>query len=112
MMKALKNKLWLFQVPLILICTAAYLVTDSGLKGELKNQFLATKVYPRLQKVSSLFSDARFSIRGPIKPKNNIVIVEVDSPAIDQFGRWPWHRNVIGELIDRTLAAGAKVVGM
>jgi adenylate cyclase len=111
-MKMLKNKLWLFQVPFVILFTVAYLVTDAGLKGELQNQFLSEKVYPKLQKVVTLFSDARFAIRGPIAPKNKVVIVEVDSGAIDMYGRWPWHRNVIGALIDRTLEAGAKVVGM
>ena len=108
----LKNKLWLFQIPLVVLFTGAYSITEQGLQGELKNRFLADQVYPKLQKVVTLFSDAKFTLRGPVPPKNKIVIVEVDSAAIDQFGRWPWHRNIIGQLIDKTFEAGAKVVGM
>jgi adenylate cyclase len=108
----MKNKLWLFQIPLVVLFTSAYLISERGLQGEVSNRFLAMKVYPRLQKVTTLFSDAKFAVRGSVPPKNKIVIVEVDSPAIDQFGRWPWHRNAIANLIDRTFDAGAKVVGM
>ncbi|MGK5083672.1 adenylate/guanylate cyclase domain-containing protein [Bdellovibrionota bacterium FG-1] len=108
----MKNKLWLFQIPFVLVFTFFYWVTEQGLQGELNNHFLDQKVYPALQRVSTLFSDAKFRVRGPTAPKNKVVVVEVDSPAIEQFGRWPWHRNHIAHLIDNIFAAGAKVVGL
>jgi adenylate cyclase len=107
----LKNKLWLFQIPFVALYTGAYLITEQGLQGGMTG-FWADKVYPNLQRVTTVLHDAKFRFRGPQKPKNNIVIIDVNSNAIDKYGRWPWHRDIIARLIDNTFAAGAKVVGL
>ena len=108
----MKNRFWLFQVPIILICASAYWVLDLGFQGELKNPFLQDKVYPSLQRVATFVSDWRFTLRGDLLQKNKIVIVEVDDESIDRLGRWPWHRNVIAQIIDNVMGSGAKVLGL
>ncbi len=108
----MKDKLWLFQIPVVILFTLAFYVTERGLQGELKNTFLSERVYPKLQRVMTPVSDFKFAVRGKIAPKNKIVILEVDDEAVTTYGRWPWHRDMIAALLHKTFEAGAKVVGL
>src|SRR4051794_28394723 len=108
----MKKKFWLFQMPFVFLCTFAYLVLFWGAEAELNSPFLREKVFPRLRTFSGFFTDKKFHMRGPQPPKNKIVIVEVDSPSIETFGRWPWHRDVTGLLISKIAESGAKVIGL
>jgi len=80
--------------------------------GTLENAFLREKVSEKLLSFRGFFTDLKFKIRGKEKPKNKVVIVEVDSESIEVLGRWPWHRDHMGQLIHKSFEAGAKVVGL
>lgn len=108
----MKNKIWLLQLPIILLFTFAFYVVNSGEQGDLHNYFLRERVFPTLKTVNGIFTNSKFRLRGPQDPKNKVVVVEVDSQSIEALGRWPWHRDVIAYLIDKTFEAGAKVVGL
>ncbi|MGZ3699068.1 MAG: CHASE2 domain-containing protein, partial [Bdellovibrionota bacterium] len=108
----MNKKLFLLQVPIILIFTFAFLVAEMGTQGRLDNAFLRARVYPVVSRVTAFFTDAKFKIRGPQAPKSKVVVVEVDSPSIETIGRWPWHRDATAYLIDKTFEAGAKAVGL
>jgi adenylate cyclase len=41
----------------------------------------------------------------------DIVIVAVDDASLEQFGRWPWSRAVVAQLVDRLVEADAAVIG-
>ena len=108
----MKNKIWLLQIPFIVLFTFAFYLTEAGSEGELRNPFLIETVYPTLRNISAFFTDIKFKIRGVEKPKNKIVIVEIDSPSIEAVGRWPWHRDATAALIQKAFDSGAKVVGL
>jgi len=56
--------------------------------------------------------DIRFQTRGPLAPDPRVVIVAVDGNALTEVGRWPWSRDIIAELTDKTLGKyGAKAMG-
>ena len=55
--------------------------------------------------------DYRLVQRGVQAGSADIVIVAVDDASLEQFGRWPWSRAVIAQLIDRLVEAGAAVIG-
>lgn len=108
----MKSIIWLFQLPIILLLTGAFLVVHLGETGELDDPFLRANVFPVMRNISGFFTDARFKLRGPQPPKNRVVVVGVDEDSIRELGRWPWHRDMIGFLITRIFESGAKVVGM
>jgi adenylate cyclase len=108
----MKNKLGLLLLPVIFFFSFCFWVTELGSQGNLENFFLREKVFPPLSRASSLLTDLKFASRGPQPPKNKIVVIEIDSPSIDRFGRWPWHRDLTAFLIEKTMLAGAKVVGL
>ncbi|MEO7164993.1 MAG: CHASE2 domain-containing protein, partial [Bdellovibrionia bacterium] len=108
----MKSKLWFIQIPIMLFFIACYCVTELGWRGELNNAVLREKVYPVLSRSINFLTDIKFKVRGPKPPKNKVVILEIDSPALETLGRWPWHRDVMAYLIEKTFLAGAKVVGL
>src|SRR5262249_9822905 len=55
--------------------------------------------------------DARFSIRGAAPPPKDAVVVGVDDTTFGETGlRWPVPRSTQAKVIDRLVAAGAKVI--
>jgi CHASE2 domain-containing sensor protein len=43
-------------------------------------------------------------------PSDRIAVIAIDSPSIENIGRWPWSREVHAKLIDELAAAHAKVI--
>jgi adenylate cyclase len=107
-----KWRVWLVQLPLVLLWTLAFAVTQRGDDGVLSSRFLRSRVYPTLRRMEGFYTDLKFRWRGsrPLDPK--IVMVEIDENAIKQIGRWPWHRDAMAVLIQSAFDAGARVVGL
>ena len=108
----MKNKLWLLQIPFVVLFTFAFYVDELGVQGRLNSAFLREHVHPSLRRISTVFTDWKFKFRGPQKPKNKVLIVSVDSQSIERIGRWPWHRDYISLLISSIFDAGAKAVAL
>lgn len=108
----MKSKIWLYQIPIIALFTWAYWVHESGVKGQLENAILREWVYPKLVSFAGSHTNGKFWLRGHQRPKNKIVIVEVDNDSIEKYGRWPWHRNHTADLIQNILDTGAKHVAL
>jgi len=46
----------------------------------------------------------------PATAAGSTVVVAIDEPSLRVFGRWPWPRTVLADLIDRASALGARGV--
>jgi len=44
-------------------------------------------------------------------PSDKIAIIAIDKASLDNIGRWPWSREVHAEMVDKLVAAKAKVIG-
>lgn len=57
--------------------------------------------------------DLLFTLRGPLSPPENIIIVAIDEPSMADIGeQWPWPRSLHSQLIQKLNQAGAKVIGL
>ena len=65
-----------------------------------------------LRPVEEIATDWMMRARGPQPPDPRVVVVALDAPSLREFGRWPWRRNRIAELIDRLKADGARVIAL
>ncbi|MBL4633545.1 MAG: adenylate/guanylate cyclase domain-containing protein, partial [Kofleriaceae bacterium] len=107
-----QRHLWLILAPVILAWFFALLIAESGDQGTLKSDFLRNTIYPRLNSISGSYTDIKFRARGPRPVQQKIVIIEIDDRAINNVGRWPWHRDAVAMLAYASLEYGAKVVGL
>lgn len=64
---------------------------------------------PFIHNVDLKMKDLRLLLRGPLKPPQSVVIVAIDNKSVKEIGRWPWSREVIGELIKGMAEYGATV---
>ena len=56
--------------------------------------------------------DLLFTLRGPLPPPEDIVIVAIDEPSMAEIGQqWPWPRSRHAQLIQKLNQAGARVIG-
>ncbi|MVW80774.1 CHASE2 domain-containing protein [Bordetella sp. 02P26C-1] len=62
-----------------------------------------------LGRVDQLIYDRALSLVKRPVPKD-VVLVAIDDQAIDELGRWPWHRALHAQLLDRL--HGARAVGL
>ena len=65
-----------------------------------------------LTKLEGSLLDARFRLRGPIEPSGLVTLVAIDDRSIETIGRWPWSREILADLIDKTNALGADTIGL
>ncbi|PLX73869.1 MAG: hypothetical protein C0615_10320 [Desulfuromonas sp.] len=64
-----------------------------------------------LQKLALPFEDLKLSSRSLLSSTHNlpdeVVIVAIDEKSINQYGRWPWNRALVGELLNKLDQASA-----
>lgn len=54
--------------------------------------------------------DLHFRSRGAVKPGSEVVIATIDEKSLNAFGRWPWPRTRIAELVNSLTKDEAAVV--
>jgi adenylate cyclase len=65
-----------------------------------------------------LIADRGFDLLSALSPlpataTQDVVIVAIDEPSMEQLGRrWPWSREIHAQLVEELRAAGVKVVGL
>jgi PAS domain S-box-containing protein len=67
---------------------------------------------PFIRNLELVTLDARFQVRGPLKPGPDAALIVVDEAAIAQFGRPPFSRAVYADAVRRLAAAGPRVIAM
>jgi len=71
-----------------------------GLIAAICSFLLYKQAHPSLQQLDFRMKDARFRIRGPVKPDKDVVVVAIDHKSIKELGRWPWSREVTAKLVE------------
>ncbi len=93
------------------LCVGAFLCLEAGSRLQIPPSIQAF-VVPTASRVSSFFRDLKFRYRGERAPTQPIVVVDIDDASLEQMGRWPWRRDIIARLIERTFELGASTVGL
>ncbi|HEY8020417.1 MAG TPA: adenylate/guanylate cyclase domain-containing protein [Thermoanaerobaculia bacterium] len=63
-----------------------------------------------LTPLENVATDQLLRLRGRRPPDPRIVVCGIDGDSVRRYGRWPWRRTRVAELIDRLAAAGARVI--
>ncbi len=67
---------------------------------------------PFIHNVDLKMKDVRLLLRGPVKPPSSVIIVAVDNKSVKEIGRWPWSREIFGELLKGMAEYGVKVTAL
>ena len=46
------------------------------------------------------------------KPSNKVVLVLIDDRSLERYGRWPWSRSLIADLINRVSEGHPRAIGL
>jgi adenylate cyclase len=68
---------------------------------------------PVMEAVETLdlrFNDLKYKLRPSQTSTAPVALVAIDDPSLREIGRWPWSRELISEMTEKILAAGAKSV--
>jgi CHASE2 domain-containing sensor protein/signal transduction histidine kinase len=57
-------------------------------------------------------ADTFFRVAPAPHPPSPILIVSIDDQSLQQYGRWPWPRDLLAKLINQLSDAGARVIGL
>jgi hypothetical protein len=99
----MKHRLWILNLPVILLFTTAFYIGEAGVQGELDHPMLRDQIFPSMRSVTGWFTNRKFQLRGEhpttrpedeknsaapkIRSRNKIVIVDVDNQSIEMIGR-------------------------
>ena len=70
------------------------------------------KSIPLLREIELKSYDWRSQLRQTLDSGRQIAIIAVDNNSISQFGRWPWPRSRMAELLDKLKDSHPRVVGL
>jgi adenylate cyclase len=73
---------------------------------------LALQLSGILQPVELVATDLLMRARGKVAPDPRVMVCDIDAASIERYGRWPWSRARVAELIDRLEAGGPRVVAI
>jgi adenylate cyclase len=65
-----------------------------------------------LRPLEEVAIDLMMRAKGSRPADPRIVVCALDDKSLREFGRWPWRRNRVAELIDRLKADGARVIAL
>jgi hypothetical protein len=55
-------------------------------------------------------TDFRMRFRGLRPGHPDVAILDIDDRSLDDVGRWPWPRDIVGRLFDNAFNGGAKII--
>ena len=56
--------------------------------------------------------DFMFIMRGELPTTKQIVIIDIDEKSLQEYGQWPWPRQIISDLIYKLTESGAGIIGL
>lgn len=107
----MRKRLWAIHAIWITLCVSGFLLSQYSQRWPLPGS-IGSALTPSFQRFTGFFRDIKLRYRGYRTPTAPVVIVDIDSASLEQFGRWPWRRDYIANLIDQVFQEGASVVGL
>src|SRR5262249_28780875 len=62
--------------------------------------------------LSQKLNDFYFRLRSPLPASSNVALVLIDDASLGQYGRWPWHRHLLAQLINAVSKEQPAAVGI
>jgi signal transduction histidine kinase/CHASE2 domain-containing sensor protein len=62
--------------------------------------------------LSQKLNDLYFRLRPPLRDRSQVAMVLIDDASLARYGRWPWSRTRLAELVNAVSAQHPKVIGL
>ncbi len=73
--------------------------------------FLVSWSFP-VSTLSQKLNDFFFRVRRPLPTSDKVALVLIDDATLAQYGRWPWQRGQLAQLIDQVSRQKPKAIGV
>src|ERR1700756_79879 len=67
---------------------------------------------PVIRDMQVRLTDTFFRLAPVPKERSGVVLVLIDDESLQQYGRWPWSRELLAQLTTNLAHAGARVIGV
>src|SRR5438874_10612359 len=67
---------------------------------------------PLIREWQVRLADTFFHLAPPPKQRSPVVVVSIDDRSLQQYGRWPWSRELLAQLTNNLAQAGAGPIGL
>lgn len=67
---------------------------------------------PLLSTLSQKLNDFYYWMRGPLPVSTQVAMVLIDDATLEHYGRWPWPRRQLGQLITATAQQHPRAIGL
>ncbi len=88
------------------------LTTTAGLALSLFLLIVAASAIPLVSELQSRINDTFIRLAPRPSTPSSVVLVLVDDESLRQYGRWPWSRTRLAQLVRNVGSAGAGVIGI
>jgi len=72
----------------------------------------ALSLVPVVREFQVRLTDTFFRLAPPPKQRSPVVLALIDEESLRTYGRWPWSRTLLAELVSNLTEAGASVIGL
>jgi CHASE2 domain-containing sensor protein/two-component sensor histidine kinase len=83
-----------------------------GLSGMLFFLVAGLSLVPVIRDWEVRLTDTLFRLRPAPKQRSQVVLIAIDDPSLQAYGRWPWSRALLARLTDNLAQAGAGTIGL
>jgi signal transduction histidine kinase len=83
-----------------------------GLSTILFAAVVAFSAVPVIRDMQVRLTDTFFRLAPVPKERSGVVLVLIDDESLQQYGRWPWSRELLAQLTTNLAHAGARVIGV
>lgn len=106
-----RRKFELLSLGLAALFLALHWNTAAPIAG-LSTSTQGSLVHRSVESLEGRVTDLLFRARGARPADPRVVLVELDERGAQRWGLWPWSRSVLAQILERLLAADAKVIGL
>lgn len=64
-----------------------------------------------VQEINRRIQDTWFNLRSETQPSSRVALVLIDDASLQRYGRWPWTRTLLADLVNKISLAQPKAIG-
>lgn len=108
-MKTIKNSRYLCLLPIFFIGLLFTIQLAANFEPAKYLNVSSSRLSGILNRAELWWYDVKMNLR-EIREFSPVTVAAIDDASLERFGRWPWSRGVIAEIVESLFDAGAKTV--